>query len=88
MHLPKSIYVTKLPLKSNQHDKPGKDQSYCPLLRNSVGRMKFSMQKIAGKDDEQEVTVKRIFCPLIVVVHTYCTTNNIKFRSLTPSRKS
>lgn len=71
--------MTKLPLKSNQHDKPGKDQNWCPLLRKSVGWMKFSMQKTAGKDDEQEVTVKTIFCPLIVAVHTYCRLLKIKF---------
>jgi hypothetical protein len=35
--------------------------------------MEFSMQKIAGKDDKQEVTAKQIFCPSIEGVHTYCT---------------
>lgn len=67
-----------LPLKSNQHDKPGLDRN---SLRNWVGWMKLSMQKTAGKDDKQEVTAKRIFCPSIEAVHTYCTNKNIKLRN-------
>jgi len=45
--------------------------------------MKISMQKTAGKDDKQEVTAKRIFCPSIEA----CTNKNIKLRNTNATKQ-